>query len=102
MAGRISLGRLVEVLCSNPARIFGLYPRKGTLSVGSDADIVIIDPERDVRVGAKTLHMNCDYSPYEGQHLKGFPIMTILRGEVIQRDGKFLGKEGQGAFLMRA
>jgi dihydropyrimidinase len=100
-AGRITLGRLVEVLCSNPARLFGLYPRKGTLKVGSDADIIIIDPEREVRVSARRLHMGSDYSPYEGQRLRGFPDITMLRGRVIQRGGRFLGGAGQGVFLRR-
>jgi dihydropyrimidinase len=100
--GRFPLGRLVDVLCTNPARLFGLYPEKGTLSIGSDADIIIIDPERETKITPQTLHMNCDYSPYEGETLKGFPDVTIQRGEVIVEDGEFLGAAGDGRFLKRA
>jgi dihydropyrimidinase len=101
-AGRISLETLVQVLSANPARIFGLYPRKGAIKVGSDADLVVIDPEREVRVSPKVLHMNCDFSPYQGFMLKGFPSLTLLRGKVIQRDGNFIGTKGDGLFLRRA
>jgi dihydropyrimidinase len=100
-AGRISLGTLVQVLSSNPARIFGLYPRKGAIKIGSDADLIVIDPAREVRVSPKVLHMNCDFSPYQGFKLKGFPSLTILRGNVIQRDGDFVGTRGDGVFLKR-
>jgi dihydropyrimidinase len=100
--GRFPIMRLIEVLCSNPARLFGLYPRKGTIRVGSDADLIVIDPDRKVKVAPETLHMNCDYSPYDGLTLKGFPDMTIQRGRVIVRDGEFLGKPGGGQFLERA
>jgi dihydropyrimidinase len=99
---RFPLGRLVEVLCTNPARLFGLYPRKGTLSVGSDADIIVIDPDRETKVTPGSLHMNCDYSPYEGETLKGSPDVTIQRGKVIVKDGEFLGTAGEGQFLKRA
>jgi dihydropyrimidinase len=101
LGGRISAATLVQVLSANPAKIFGLYPRKGALKVGSDADIVIIDPEREVRVDPGRLHMKCDYSPYQGSKLRGFPSITILRGKVIQKDGHFLGKMGDGIFLKR-
>jgi dihydropyrimidinase len=100
--GRISLTRLAELLCSNPARLFGLYPRKGTIRVGSDADLIIIDPEREVEVTPETLHMNCDYSPYEGERLRGFPDVTVQRGRVIVSGGEFLGAAGDGQFLERA
>ncbi len=99
--GRLPLERLVEVLCSNPARLFGLYPRKGVIRVGSDADLIVIDPAREVRVSPGTLHMNCDYSPYEGDTLSGFPDVTVQRGRVIVRDGKFLGAAGDGRFVER-
>lgn len=101
LAGRISPATLVQALSSNPAKIFGLYPRKGTIRVGSDADIIMIDPEREVRVSPRRLHMNCDFSPYNGLRLRGFPAVTMLRGKVIQRDGHFLGGKGDGIFLKR-
>lgn len=102
VAGRISEITLVRALCTNPAMIFGLYPRKGTLRVGSDADVIIIDPEREVVVRHRRLHMRCDYSPYKGWKLKGFPEITILRGKVIQKDGEFIGDRAGGEFIMRS
>lgn len=97
----ISLRTLVDVLAANPAKIFGLYPRKGVIRVGSDADLVVVDPGREFKVTARALHMRSDYSPYEGMRLRGFPVATILRGEVIQQEGRFLGKAGGGMFLKR-
>jgi dihydropyrimidinase len=101
-AGRFPLERLVEVLCSNPARLFGLYPGKGTIRPGSDADLIIIDPGREVKVTPQNLHMNCDYSPYDGEVLKGFPDITIQRGNIIVDGGEFRGAAGQGRFLKRS
>jgi len=101
MTGRITSTTLVESLCSNPAKIFGLYPQKGAIQIGSDADLIIIDPGRETRISARNLHMKSDYSPYEGAVLRGFPEITMLRGKVIQRDGEFLGKKGDGRFLKR-
>lgn len=99
--GRISFNKLIEVLCHNPAKIFGLYPNKGTLTVGTDADIIIFDPNKKVRLGADTLHMGSDYSPYEGIEVQGYPATTILRGNIIVENGQFLGKEGAGQFIKR-
>jgi len=101
-AGRFSLERLVELLCANPARLFGLYPKKGVIRVGSDADLIVIDPEREMEVTPESLHMKCDYSPYDGGALRGFPDITIQRGRIIVRDGQFLGRAGDGRFLKRA
>ena len=98
---RITINNLVEVLCENPAKIYGLYPKKGTISVGSDADIVIFDPEMKVTLDYKDLHMNVDWSPYQGWKLTGFPIYTILRGNIIYKEGKFLGEEKLGKFIHR-
>lgn len=98
---QISLRTLVDVVSTNPAKIFGLYPRKGTIRVGSDADLIIIDPAREVTVSPRMLHMRSDYSPYAGMRLKGFPTVTILRGKIIQQDGRFLGKPGDGKFVRR-
>jgi dihydropyrimidinase len=102
LAGRMSLATLVDAIATRPARIFGLYPRKGTLRAGSDADIVVIDPEREVKVVPRSLHMKCDYSPFAGRRLRGFPELTILRGKVIQENGRFLGSPGDGVFLKRS
>ena len=99
--GRLSLTRLVAVCSTNPARIFGLYPRKGTIAPGSDADLVIVDPDKKVIVRNEDLHQNVDYTPYEGMQLQGYPVLTIRRGEVIMQDGQFIGQEGSGVFLSR-
>jgi dihydropyrimidinase len=101
LGGRISSATMVQVLCSNPARLFGLYPRKGTVNIGSDADLLIIDPAATRRITPARLHMNCDFSPYQGRDLYGFPTVTILRGKIIQRQGRFTGRQGDGIFLER-
>ena len=81
--GRISLERLVEVCCESPARVFGIYPKKGAISVGSDADFVIVDLDRTRRVAPEMIHSSAGWSIWEGKELKGWPTMTILRGNVI-------------------
>ncbi len=98
---RITLERLVEVASTNPARLFGLYPRKGVIQVGSDADLVILDPEKEVTLGQKTLHMETDFCSLEGMKVKGMPILTMARGRVIVEGGRFVGREGDGRFLKR-
>lgn len=100
--GRLSPQRWVEVCCTHPARRFGLAPRKGTLSVGADADLVIFDPERRVTLSYRTLHQNVDYCPYEGWEVHGYPVLVLSRGEVIVRDGEFLGAAGRGRFVPTA
>ncbi|WP_186429146.1 dihydropyrimidinase [Clostridium sp. BSD9I1] len=99
--GRISINKFVEVCSTNPAKIFGLYPKKGTIQVGSDADIVIIDPDKEVKLSKDMLHENVDYTAYEGFKLKGYPIYTIARGEIVVKDNKFVGKKGYGNFMKR-
>ncbi|MBN1659596.1 MAG: dihydropyrimidinase [Anaerolineae bacterium] len=101
-AGRLSLERWVEVCCTAPARRFGLAPRKGTLAVGADADVVVFDPARQARLSAETLHQNVDYTPYEGWEVQGYPVTVLSRGKVIVRDGEFVGRPGQGQFLYAA
>jgi dihydropyrimidinase len=100
--GRISLNRMVELLCTNPAKLFGLYPRKGTLAVGSDADIVVFDPEKKVTISAKTHHSASDYNLYEGTEIVGSPEVVLLRGNVIVEGDKLLAKPGSGRFIKRA
>ena len=97
--GRIDLNTFVAVTATNAAKIYGLYPRKGTIAVGSDADIAIWDPEREVTIGRSMLHDKMDYTPYEGFKVKGYPIATYSRGEAVWRDGKPQGKAGRGEFL---
>jgi len=100
--GRISLNRFVELTSTSPAKIFGLFPRKGTIAPGSDADIVVFDPNRTITLAAKTLHMNVDYNPYEGRQVTGVTDTVISRGRVVIEDGKFVGRKGGGSFLKRS
>jgi len=100
--GRISLNRWIELISTAPAKLFGMYPRKGTIAVGSDADIVIWDPEKKLTISAKTHHMNVDYSMFEGKKIKGNVETVLSRGEVIVKDNKFKGKAGRGQFVKRA
>jgi dihydropyrimidinase len=97
--GRLTIERWVEVCCTEPARRFGLTPRKGVLAVGADADIVVFDPERQVVLSVEALHQNVDYCPYEGWVVQGYPVTVLSRGEVIVRDGDFVGAGGRGQFF---
>jgi dihydropyrimidinase len=99
--GHLSLRRMVEVFAAAPARLFGLYPRKGTIAVGSDADLVIFDPEGQTTISAATHHMNVDYSLYEGWHLTGSVRTVISGGSPVVENGVFVGKPGTGQFLRR-
>ncbi len=100
--GRISLKRMVHVLSTNPARLFGLYPKKGVIAVGSDADLVIIDPNSKSTISAKNLHSRCDWSPYEGKTVWGRPDITISRGKIIVQNGRYIGSPGDGKFIKRS
>jgi dihydropyrimidinase len=99
--GRISLNRWVELTSTSPAKLFGLFPRKGTIAPGSDADIVVFDPERELVLGVETLHMNVDYNPYEGRKVKGITETVLSRGEVVVDKQKFVGKAGSGRYVRR-
>jgi len=99
--GRISLNRFVEITSTNAARIFGLFPRKGTIAVGSDADIVIFDPDEEMTISAKTHHMRVDYSCYEGMKVRGVTKTVLSRGEVVIEEGEYVGRKGHGSFLKR-
>jgi dihydropyrimidinase len=101
-AGRFSVNRFVELVSTTPAKLFGLYPRKGTIAAGSDADLVIFDPQRKHKISAKTHHMRVDYSMFEGIEVTGMPHTVISRGEVIVQGDKFLGRAGRGQFIKRA
>lgn len=97
--GRISLVRLVQVLCENPARIFGLYPQKGTLAVGSDADLVVFDPARPFTIQAENQHSNAKYTLYGGRSLLGWPEMSFQRGQRVLWQGEIVAKPGKAQFL---
>jgi dihydropyrimidinase len=98
---QLSLAKLAELLTENPAKLFGLYPQKGAIALGSDADLVIFDPEKKVTLSHKPLQTDCDWSPYEGMKVKGYPIMTVSRGKIVAKGGKFVGKAGQGKLVKR-
>jgi dihydropyrimidinase len=99
--GRISVNRFVEITSTAQAKIFGLFPRKGTIAVGSDADIVIFDPDEEMTISAKTHHMRVDYSAYEGMKVRGVTKTVLSRGEVVIEEGQYVGRKGHGSFLKR-
>ena len=97
--GRIELTKFVELTATNPARIYGLYPRKGTIAVGADADLAIWDSDRQVTITNGILHHNVDYTPYEGMKVRGWPITVLSRGEVVVSDGDCVAEPGRGEFV---
>ncbi|WP_446899051.1 dihydropyrimidinase [Clostridium sp. LBM24168] len=99
--GRISFNKVVEICSSNPAKIYGCSPQKGSIIVGGDADIVIYDPNKDFIISKDNMHSDVDYTIWEGVELKGYPVMTFSRGKLIFKDGKFIGQPGWGKFIKR-
>ena len=99
--GRFSLERMIELLCESPAKLFGMWPRKGNLNVGADADVVIFDPEAKVTITPSVLATNCDYSPFDGTEVRGWPVTTMVRGKIVVKDREFVGEPGYGKFLVR-
>ena len=102
LEGKLTPSRWVELIATNPAKMFGLYPRKGTIAHGFDADIVVFDPSHERVISAETHHMNVDYSCYEGMEVTGLPEVVIQRGTVLVEGGEWHGAEGQGRFLPRS
>jgi dihydropyrimidinase len=100
--GRIGLNRFVELVATAPAKMFGLYPRKGTIAPGSEADIVVFDPHHERVISADTHHMNVDYSCFEGMKVQGLPEIVMQRGKVLVENGEWHGKEGEGRFVARS
>jgi dihydropyrimidinase len=99
--GRLNLHRFVDALSTRASKLFGLYPRKGEIAVGSDADLVIYDPAYRGTISARTQHVNCDYSGFEGMEIEGRPALVLVRGKVQVREGEFVGERGRGEFLRR-
>jgi dihydropyrimidinase len=97
----LTVNQLVALTSANPAKLFGMYPQKGTIMIGSDADLVVFNPKKKVTLKATDLQTNCDWSPFEGWNLVGYPTVTISRGRIVARDGKFVGEVGHGRFLQR-
>ena len=101
LKNRLDINRMVEVTATNPARLFGLFPRKGTISIGSDADIAVFDPNVKKTIRAQEMHSAADWDPFEGWEVEGWPRMTLSRGEVIVDNGKVLARPGRGELLRR-
>jgi dihydropyrimidinase len=99
--GRISRETFVAAFATNPARIFGLYPRKGTIAVGSDADLVLFDPALTQTIDERTLHSRAGYDPFHGFAVTGAPVATLSRGELVARDGQLLSRPGRGQHVLR-
>ncbi len=97
--GQLSVSRLVQVMCENPAKIFGLYPKKGTIAEGSDADLVLFDPNTRQTIAHATQHSQASYTAYEGRDVLGRPVLTMQRGEILVEDGRLLAKPGRAQFL---
>jgi dihydroorotase-like cyclic amidohydrolase len=97
--GKLRLGRLVEMVCATPAKILGRFPEKGALLPGSSADVVLVDPDREVVPDDGRMESKSAWTPYVGWKLKGAPVMTMLRGEVIARDGEVVGEPGYGRYV---
>src|SRR5215217_929510 len=102
LAGRLSRERWVDVISTAPAKLFGMYPRKGSITVGADADLVVYDPNRMRTISARTHHMDVDYSCYEGWSVQGASDVVLSRGSVVVRNGEFTGSKGNGRFVKRA
>jgi len=100
--GRISIERFVELTSTAPAKIFGLWPERGTIAPGALADVVVFDPDKTVSLDAKDLHMRVDYSPYEGRRVKGGADVVLSRGKVVVEGGRYVGRKGEGRFIKRA
>jgi dihydropyrimidinase len=97
--GRIDLCQFVALTATNAAKMYGLYPRKGSIAIGADADLAVWDPDREVTIANDLLHHNVDYTPYEGVRVRGWPVTTISRGEIVWADGAFAAASGRGEFL---
>jgi dihydropyrimidinase len=98
----MSLRRFVDVFSTNPAKVMGLYPRKGVIAPGSDADVVVWDPDVQRTITIDALHHEGDYSPWEGWDVVGWPTMTVRRGEIVVEDGELLARPGSGRFVKRS
>jgi dihydropyrimidinase len=99
--GRINDNKFVDLIATQPAKIFGLFPRKGTIAVGSDGDVVIFDPQGELEISASTHMMNIDYNMYEGMRVRGTADEVLLRGKPIVRERKYVGQPGDGQYIPR-
>lgn len=97
----ITLNRFVQLCSTNPAKLFGMYPQKGAIAVGSDADIIVFDPDFKRTIQCDELQTNSDWSPYEGYNLTGWPVLTLSRGKIVAKDGRYTGNTNHGRFVAR-
>ncbi len=100
--GRLSLSRFVALISTTPAKLFGLWPRKGTITVGADADFTIIDPERSMKIESPRMQSRSDFDPYEGFEATGWPVQTIVRGNIVIADGELAVERGYGQLIRRS
>jgi dihydropyrimidinase len=100
-SGKLKLKQVVALASTNPAKIYGMYPQKGSITIGADADIVIYDTEKEIKIDYNNLETNCDWSPYQGLEIKGFPYITLVRGKIVAKEGKCVGEKGFGQFVKR-
>ncbi|CDN41391.1 hypothetical protein BN871_AF_00470 [Paenibacillus sp. P22] len=100
--GRITIHQFVDLVSTASAKLFGLFPRKGTIAVGSDADLVLFDPSAKRILSADSHHLKVDYSAFEGMEATGKPVSVLLRGQFVVRDGEFVGQAGRGRYVPRA
>jgi dihydropyrimidinase len=101
LTNRFDINHFIKLISTNPAKLMGLYPKKGTLDAGSDADIIVVDPQRKHTIDWREMATNCDWSPFQGMKMAGFPETTISRGKVVVRNGEFVGSRGHGRFVKR-
>ena len=99
--GRLSLSQFVAVTATNPAKLFGMWPRKGTITVGADADLTLIDPARTMRIASERMQSRSDFDPYEGFEAVGWPVTTLVRGQVVVTDGRLVAEPGHGLLTRR-
>ena len=95
------MNRFVQLVATNPARIMGLAPQKGSIAIGADADLMLLDREEEKRISTDSLHQHVDYTPFAGISVKGWPKTVMLRGEILVHDGKLLGLKGSGKYIKR-
>ena len=101
LKGRLTLNRFVDVVSTTPAKIMGLYPTKGALAPGADADVVVFDPDLEKTLTPANLYHPADYSPFEGMRVRGWPTLTMVRGRVVMRDNRLLAEKGWGRYVER-
>ena len=99
--GWLTLSRLVEIASRNPAILFGLYPKKGTIQVGSDADLVVVDLTKEITIKNEDQVTKCEWTPYDGYHVKGVPVMSLVRGQVVMENGEVVGRKRYGEYIRR-